>query len=345
MKISPCVSVVIPAFNAADTIADALKSVLDQSLGGDKLELVLVNDGSTDETRSVSEAVLRKSDIPWRIIDLPNSGPSAARNAGVQVARSGWIQFLDADDLLAPNKLAVQVSNNPRDVAVIYSPWQMLRRHDGEWRPDGTIKQPSIVGDPTLALLKAGNFVAMGSQLFRRTWLRRVRGFNEQRRFIEDVELLLRIAMAGGKFLRADSEAPLLFYRVHEDSLSHTSRRGFVDGCVDNAKMVEAYWREKSQLLSQEQSRLLTEIYGQGARFYYEHSQAQFRQIYDRLLTIDTKYLPSSPKPLRALSRLLGYPRAEALALAYHNVKSRFLKSRLATIPSSGNERNQQSAQ
>src|SRR2546422_10543290 len=99
MKPNASVSVVIPAFNAVPTISDTLKSVFAQTVDPHILEIVLVNDGSVDATRTVSATLLEQSHISWQIIDIPNSGPSVARNVGFYAAEGEWIQFLDADDL------------------------------------------------------------------------------------------------------------------------------------------------------------------------------------------------------------------------------------------------------
>src|ERR1051326_7227709 len=246
-KQNPLVSVIIPAFNATHTILETLASVLHQTLGLDKLEVIIVNDGSTDETTAVSAGLLKTSNIRWRIIDTSHSGPSAARNAGLRIAQGEWIQFLDADDLIAPDKLAVQVGV-PDHIAVVYSPWERMRRLNGQWVVNGRV-YPSIVGELLVGLLKTENFIATGSQIFRRTWVENAEGFNERRHFIEDVELLLRLAISGAPFLRVGSTEPLFFYRQHSGSLSCSNRRAFVDGYVENAHLVEKHWRGKHESL------------------------------------------------------------------------------------------------
>src|SRR4029077_18109690 len=102
----PLVSVVIPAYNAAEWVAETIESVLHQTYND--LEVIVVNDGSTDRTVDIAEEILRKGRFPYRIVDQENSGPSSSRNRGCRTARGTWIQFLDADDLLHPRKIEVQ---------------------------------------------------------------------------------------------------------------------------------------------------------------------------------------------------------------------------------------------
>jgi glycosyltransferase involved in cell wall biosynthesis len=100
----PLVSIVIPCYNAAPWVAQTIESALAQTWPAK--ELVLVNDGSTDDSLAIAR---RYEAGGLRVIDQPNRGASAARNAGLGASRGEFIQFLDADDLLAPDKIARQL--------------------------------------------------------------------------------------------------------------------------------------------------------------------------------------------------------------------------------------------
>src|SRR6476469_1863340 len=96
------VSVVIPAYNAAETIADTLSSLCAQLFVN--WEAIVVDDGSIDATAAVVESFVER-DSRFRLIRQPQSGVSAARNAGVGHARHDWLLFLDADDWILPAHL------------------------------------------------------------------------------------------------------------------------------------------------------------------------------------------------------------------------------------------------
>lgn len=103
---TPMVSVIMPSYNAAETISSSIQSVLDQSLTN--LELIIIDDGSTDNT--VEQVSLIK-DSRLRIIKLErNLGVAEARNIGLNEASGHWIQFLDADDYIYPDKLESQIT-------------------------------------------------------------------------------------------------------------------------------------------------------------------------------------------------------------------------------------------
>jgi glycosyltransferase involved in cell wall biosynthesis len=97
-------SVILPAFNAARTLAEALASVCRQDPG--PAEVIVVDDGSTDDTLRIAESF----GPLVRVLSQANAGPGAATTAGVAVARSGLLAFLDADDLWLPGKMARQLA-------------------------------------------------------------------------------------------------------------------------------------------------------------------------------------------------------------------------------------------
>jgi glycosyltransferase involved in cell wall biosynthesis len=118
MSERPTVSVVMPAKNAGSTIADAIKSVLDQSFRD--WELIVINDGSSDATESVVREYLPR-DSRIRLLQTEGKGEPAARNIGLNAARGRWVAMLDADDMASPARLSQQTAfleRHPRLFAV-----------------------------------------------------------------------------------------------------------------------------------------------------------------------------------------------------------------------------------
>ena len=110
-------SVIIPAYNCADTIEATLDSVLAQEVSG--MEVIAVNDGSTDRTGEVLKRYAR-ADERVRVFTTENKGPAHARNFGIAAAQGGYIAFADSDDLLRPGMYAALLSlaeENGLDVA------------------------------------------------------------------------------------------------------------------------------------------------------------------------------------------------------------------------------------
>jgi glycosyltransferase involved in cell wall biosynthesis len=320
----PTVSIVIPAYNACAFINETLVSVFSLEYPRDSLELVVVDDGSTDGTAATVRQILGPCRFRWQVIEQLNAGPSRARNVGWQAAQGTWIQFLDADDLLEKSKLRIQSASAAAaspDVAVLYSPWQRYANVRGAWQPAGDVCMPQIGDtDNVYRLLETKNFLQLASQLSRRAWLEKVGGFNEDYRLIEDVDLLLRIAMAGGRFLFAAANRPLSFYQQREDSLSRESRCRFVDGCVRNALLAERYWHERQPDLTPPQRKLLAGIYGDALRFYVDADRNQYRSLLPHLLEIEPGYRPGGTA-LGFFSRLVGREAAESFAAQFRRLR------------------------
>ena len=175
MSTNAClVSVVIPAFNAEATIDETLRSVRSQS--HDQLEIIVVDDGSTDDTLAIAE---RHADRDTRItiIRQDNAGVAAARNAGWQAARAEFIAFIDADDLWAPGKVERQLRamiDGGERTGLVYSWYAWI---DAKSRVS-LKSDPVFHAGEVLDYLLEGNFIGNGSAaMVRREALIAARGF------------------------------------------------------------------------------------------------------------------------------------------------------------------------
>ena len=127
---APCVSVILPTFNRADLLAPSVRSVLNQDFTD--LELIVVDDGSTDHTTRVLDSI---KDSRLQLLRLDsNRGQSAARNAGIEKSRGEFIAFQDSDDVWYRNKLSRQIDvfRSCPEVSVVYSDMRRIRS-DGSW--------------------------------------------------------------------------------------------------------------------------------------------------------------------------------------------------------------------
>lgn len=188
----PTVSVVIPAYNAAWCVARAIDSVLAQTF--QDFELIVVNDGSTDDTARV----LAGYGDALKVITQANGGLSQARNTGIGAARGRYVAFLDADDGWLPEKLARQVAlmEAHPDLAFCSTAARLVGPDGtalGEWR-----HRPSHL--PTLEAIFAENAFVAGSGsavLVRREALAKAGGFDTTLRSLEDIDMWMRLAACG----------------------------------------------------------------------------------------------------------------------------------------------------
>jgi glycosyltransferase involved in cell wall biosynthesis len=185
----PKVTVIIPAFNSAPFVGRAIHSVLQQTF--QDLELIVVDDGSTDET---SHEVKSFSDRRISYVFQPNQGPNAARNHGINRAKGELLAFLDSDDWWLPRKLEVQLSrlSSVLEAGLVYC---STLKVDEEGR---LLKfRPALLEGWVLPRLIMSNHIAAPSSvLIPRRVLDEVGLFDEQLWRAEDWEMWLRIAAA-----------------------------------------------------------------------------------------------------------------------------------------------------
>jgi glycosyltransferase involved in cell wall biosynthesis len=208
------IAVIVPAYNASAYVEDAIKSILEQSRSAD--EIVLVDDGSTDDTAAIAARVSDKVTI----VRQKNVGLSSARQRGAETATAEFLLFLDADDILhasALEKLSAALFCQPL-AAIAYCPADMWSPMDQSRTHIDTLPRPS--GEDLWKILLYGNFIrTSGCVLMRRLALNGVGGWGATKNIKanEDWDLWLRLAEKHSFTLVAE---PLIKYRMHSASLS-----------------------------------------------------------------------------------------------------------------------------
>ena len=125
----PLVSAIIPSYNGAQYLEQAVSSVIKQT--HEKLECIIVDDGSTDHTHQLCQNLIKK-DSRIKYVYQRNGGPASARNRGIKESKGDWIQLLDADDWLNENKIEFQLeyfcktANNAGEDIVLYSDYHVI---------------------------------------------------------------------------------------------------------------------------------------------------------------------------------------------------------------------------
>ncbi len=233
------ISVVIPSYNAGHVLGRAVVSVLRQALAA---EIIVVDDGSTDDTGEVINYLLHEhGDLHGRLryVKQANAGPGAARNHGARIARGEWVALLDADDYWYGGKLERQTAfmhRFPR--AAVY--FAGVDLEDGAGRRSRRL--PPVHGPVTWEMLTRENLVPSPTPLVHRETFLDVGGFDEVRRLAEDWDLWLRLAERGP--LMAQREA-LACYLDSETGLHRDPR------------MLEGSWAVLCASLSRMRSREL----------------------------------------------------------------------------------------
>ena len=311
------ISVIIPCYNAARFLSDTIQSVLEQSFSD--YEIILIDDGSTDNTQEV----IRSFGTRVRAEFGPNRGVSAARNRGTELAQGEFIQYLDADDLLTLDALGRRLSALRQTGAdVAYSDWQKLNETAARTFERGEIIARTIESiHPDIEISLFTDFwCPPAALLYRRSIIERIGKWNESLPVIQDARFLLDAALRGGRFAHVPEIGA--YYRVHAgQSLSRRNPTAFVKDCFENALQVEAWWRNSGNFGDMQKSALL-KILAYVSRASFESDQATFANAYANIQRLQPGWVPSRPLKLALLSHLIGYRRAEAVALAFRKVKS-----------------------
>jgi len=236
MNASPMVSVIIPTFNCGSFIDDALKSVFAQTYR--HVEVIVVDDGSTDDTRQRVEAF----GPVVQYIYQSNAGACAARNTGIKASHGALLAFLDADDVWLPEKLAKQVplfERSPR-VGLVFCDTIFFDRHGDIGRVYRKSKPPRgmVFGE-----LLGNYFLSLETVVIRRDALDALdEWFDERIRVTGDKDLFVRLAYQ----CELDYvDEPLAKWRAHGSSLTHAHYKDFG---IENALLLEKLRRRLPDL-------------------------------------------------------------------------------------------------
>ncbi len=218
MNKQPQVSVIIPTYNRANFIVAAVESTLNQKGFKQPYEVIVIDDGSSDDT----EAVLKPYISKIRYFKIPHSGlPAVARNFGVSKAKAELIAFQDSDDLWSPDKLAQQVPlfNDP-GVVMAFGGAGIINE-DGSDQHSELVASASLKRGEKFQTLVKKNVISTLTVMVRKDALAKVGGFNQSPdlKAVEDYELWLRLSANFPQSLKSLNKR-LAFYRTHSNNIS-----------------------------------------------------------------------------------------------------------------------------
>ncbi|NQD95392.1 glycosyltransferase [Pseudomonas sp. CrR25] len=218
------ISVIIPSYNHIDYVGEAIKSVLEQSRDAFSLELVVIDDGSTDGSAEFLRQLESSGGYPFKLILKSNEGLCTTLNRAIAEYSSGeYIAIIASDDMWHPEKLKKQFEHILRhpSSSLCYSNARTFGRDRNESRASRFVFSGNVKSRLTLY-----NFIPAGTILFTRALYDSVGGFDETGLRLEDWDFLLR-ASAVTEFCYLDEE--LLLYRLHdESSIAKMRERGIL---------------------------------------------------------------------------------------------------------------------
>lgn len=231
MDSTPLASIIVPAYNAEAYLGECVRSILAQTCSD--YELIIVDDGSTDATGDIAHC-FAKCDGRIRIVRQANRGLSAARNAGVDIAKGQFVAFVDADDALHPYFLEYAIGELTKAKADIFS-CPFLRIETKDWRElrpqhDCQVIRPADAIEAILYQRK--NFIGSACAHVFRAEIVKSERFTEGILY-EDLDFFYRAYELAGKITHTDF--PFYFYRVNQQSTLHV----FKDKRLDVLKVTD----------------------------------------------------------------------------------------------------------
>ncbi len=286
------VSIIVPCYLQSDFLPETLDSVLSQTYTN--WECIIVNDGSTDATEQVAKTYCKR-DPRFKYIYQRNRGLSSARNTGLINARGKFIQFLDSDDLISPDKLFHQVDTliKNEEVDIVYGETLYFDSNEKD-RTSRSIDfknkrwMPCISGKGRLIIehLLRRNIMVVSSPLIKRSVIDEVGYFNEDLRALEDWFYWLKCALKDKFFLYTDSAKAITHIRVHSLSMSKDKDRML----IANTKI-----RNKLHLLLKHDKYLFKlnreiYLYSIGESAFNEIKQGNFIRGFVSLIELSFRY-------------------------------------------------------
>jgi glycosyltransferase involved in cell wall biosynthesis len=305
------VSILIPCFNADRWIGRAIDSALAQT--GPAMEVIVVDDGSTDSSLSVIESFGGRI----RHESGPNVGGNRARNRLLELAQGDWLQYLDADDYLLPGKIARQaasVSGAGRDAPdVVFGP-VTVEHGSGENSPRSELPIPEP-HDPWV-LLARWFLPQTGASLWRKSALLDVGGWKADQPCCQEHELYLRLLMAGKKFVYAPAGGAV-YRHWSEDTVS---RRKIALVHSERLKIelrAQEFLAVRGELTPARQGAINVACF-ETARSVWAYDRRLAVDIVRRIRSASPDFVPTAtdaaPAGYQLAFRLVGFERAQKLA-------------------------------
>jgi glycosyltransferase involved in cell wall biosynthesis len=265
----PSVSIVIPCFNAAETLEETLASA---AMQGNVCDVAFVDDGSDD----ASLAVAKRSNLAMSILSQANQGVSSARNLGIESTACEWLLFLDADDALTPGTLEQRLAVARETGAdVVICDWLELRDDGAGAAAPGERRRLNwnlLQADPEIATA-AYVWAPPAAILYRRALVEKIGGFRSDLPIVQDARYLFDAAFHGARFAHAPHIGA--HYRVRPNSLSRAQPGRFWRDILANGRQIEALWRQRGAL-DEMRAKALADMYNNAARGLFTARDATY---------------------------------------------------------------------
>jgi len=317
MRDSTLVSVLIPCYNSHLYVGECIESALQQTYSN--TEIIVVDDGSTDDSRHVIESYGSCIGIEFS----PHQGANSARNRLLQLSRGTWVQYLDADNYLLPNKIERQmaIAEENAELDVVYSPPTLVASGGHEH----TLEIEQVVDHIANYLLWAP--FDTSSMICRAEAIRAVGGWKEDQLCCQEHELLQRLFFSGCQFACLNERIGAMYRRHNGNSVSTKDPENVIRTRMQLTDAMEAYL-DKHGLVTELRERCIAQARFENARSMYSFDPKYARELMTKARSVRQKLTgPSAPLRYRIALSVFGFHGAEQLGRVTRELRSFTLSS------------------
>lgn len=215
------VSIIVPIYRVENYIEDCIDSICNQTFSN--TEIILVDDGSKDESIAIAKKVLGKYKKSFKVILQKNKGPAAARNLGIKNATGDWIICIDSDDIVDKRFIEALLNANLNNQTKISIANYMIIKKKGDIKISNDFNMKIVVQQDALErfLRRQLRIIVPGILIEKEYLIENELYYDEKMRFSEDQVYIWRILFAGSRF--SYIVTPLYYYHYHEKSIMTSS--------------------------------------------------------------------------------------------------------------------------
>ena len=306
MTTTPKVSILIPCYNSERFIAETLDSCLAQTYSN--IEIIIVDDGSTDRSLAIARENYESKDRRVRVISQPNTGACKARNNALDHSSGEYVMFLDADNIISTNKIEVQLARLMEasdETAVATCPWDRFHIdiNEATFPKQAVYRDYDLGFDMLLDLWNCSEMFETACYLLSRTLALKAGKWDESLLKNQDGEYFSRVLMFATKVLFCPEAR--LYYRTGEyDSVSKSNSKAKIESYLKSLKLYK-----KNALAHEDSKRVKNALAHNFSLFMYLH-YGQYPDLCQKakqeLLNMNMRMLPSGTKRTKIISKLIG---------------------------------------
>ncbi|HEY9770418.1 MAG TPA: glycosyltransferase [Coleofasciculaceae cyanobacterium] len=308
------VSVIIPCYNSERWISEAIDSILAQTYPN--IEIIVVDDGSTDSSLEIIKSYGDR--LKW--VTGTNQGGNVARNRGFQLSKGKYIQWLDADDYLLPEKIAHQIeflATNNCDV--VYGDWQHQYHQEDGSNSLGNIKLSGQHLD-TLEALLSGWWASPAAYLIKRKIVIEINGWDETLKAGQDRDFWIRVAIALAKFVYQPG-CYSIYRRYGNVTVSTKNCQQWCDSHAQILENARASLKAKNNLQNKYKKALAKSHFAL-ARNYFDRDRNLYQYHLNLAKELNPDFRPSESGLYNLYAKFLGFTLADYLASWKRKVKT-----------------------